>query len=208
MVVLHIENITKSYAGHSIFHNLNLTWCEFGVLAITGENGTGKSTLLSMIAGLLESDQGRIYINEQEQGASNDEYKKLVAYVPDKSPVYDFIQGAEFLNLICSIRKLNADAYCKFISRFKLEEYLDLPFAQMSFGTTKKFLLIAALMTDAPVLILDEPNNGLDQASLQELKDILIEQSKTKLILLSCHDPAFRAALNSRIVDLEELKTS
>ncbi len=208
MVVLRLKNITKSYAGHSIFHNLNLTWCEFGALAIIGENGTGKSTLLSMIAGLLESDQGRIYINEQEQGASNDEYKKLVAYVPDKSPVYDFIQGAEFLNLICSIRKLNADAYCKFISRFKLEEYLDLPFAQMSFGTTKKFLLIAALMTDAPVLILDEPNNGLDQASLQELKDILIEQSKTKLILLSCHDPAFRAALTSRIVDLEELKTS
>lgn len=67
-----------------------------------------------------------------------------MAYVHDKSPVYDFIQGAEFLNLICSIRKLNADAYCKFITRFKLEEYLDIAFAQMSFGTTKKFLLIAA----------------------------------------------------------------
>ena len=144
MVVLRLENITKSYAGHSIFHNINLTWCEFGVLAIIGENRIGKSTLLPMIAGLLESDQGRIYINEQEQSASNDEYKKLVAYVPDKSPVYDFIQGAEFLNLICSIRKLSADAYCKFISWFKLEEYLDIPFAQMSFGTTKKFLLIAA----------------------------------------------------------------
>ncbi|WP_411691622.1 ABC transporter ATP-binding protein [Acinetobacter gandensis] len=121
-----------------------MTWCEVGVLAITGENRIGKSTLLPMIAGLLESDQGRIYINEQEQSASNDEYKKLVAYVPDKSRVYDFIQGAEFLNLICSIRKLSADAYCKFISWFKLEEYLDIPFAQMSFGTTKKFLLIAA----------------------------------------------------------------
>ena len=95
-----------------------------------------------MIAGLLESDQGRIYINEQEQSASNDEYKKLVAYVPDKSPVYDFIQGAEFLNLICSIRKLSADAYCKFISWFKLEEYLVYHLPRCLLGPLKNFYLL------------------------------------------------------------------
>ncbi len=72
-------------------------------MSLSAENGVGKSTLLAMIAGMLDFDAGNILINDQQYAPHNNEYKKLVAYVPDKSPIYDFLQGQEFLNLMCDI---------------------------------------------------------------------------------------------------------
>ena len=67
-------------------------------------------------------------------------------------------------------------------------------------------MLISALMTEAPVLLLDEPNNGLDQATLQVFRQILIQHSKPKLILMSCHDQNFRESVYAIDIILDELK--
>ncbi|WP_180024691.1 ABC transporter ATP-binding protein [Acinetobacter sp. YH1901134] len=208
MVSLSLQQLSKSFAGKCIFSNLNLELSEFGIVAVVAENGVGKSTLLAMIAGMLDFDTGNILINDQQYAPHNNEYKKLVAYVPDKSPIYDFLQGQEFLNLMCDIRGIAHEQYQIFIEKFKLEHYLSTPFADMSFGTTKKFLLVAALMTTAPLLILDEPSNGLDQNALAELTSILLQQSQSKLILLSCHDPVFRDSLAAKIIELDRLKSN
>ena len=107
MVSLSLQQLSKSFAGKCIFSNLNLELNEFGivaVVAVVAENGVGKSTLLAMIAGMLDFDAGNILINDQQYAPHNNEYKKLVAYVPDKSPIYDFLQGQEFLNLMCDIQ--------------------------------------------------------------------------------------------------------
>lgn len=205
-VSIRLENISKKYLEKPIFAGLNFTWQGTGIYSLIGENGAGKSTLLAMIAGMLDPDSGKIIINEQPCHLANQEYKKLVAYAPDHSPIYGFIQGQEFLDLICSIRKLTANCYQQYVQKFRLDSFLNSTFAEMSFGTKKKFLLISVLMTDAKVLLLDEPNNGLDKDSLLVFKEILLEQSQTKLILMSCHDQNFRDSLNVRNTFLEELK--
>lgn len=205
-VSIRLEKVSKKFLQKPIFEDLNFTWQGFGIYSLIGENGAGKSTLLGMIAGLLDCDSGKIFINQQQCLLNNQEYKKLVAYVPDHSPIYDFMQGQEFLDLICSIRKLNPDCYQTYIEQFKLDNFLNITFAEMSFGTAKKFLLTSALMTEAPILLLDEPNNGLDQATLQAFQQILIQQSKTKLILMSCHDQHFRNSVNAKSTRLDELK--
>jgi ABC-type multidrug transport system, ATPase component len=94
MVSLSLQQLSKSFAGKRIFSNLNLELSEFGIVAVVAENGVGKSTLLAMIAGMLDFDAGNILINDQQYAPHNNEYKKLVAYVPDKSPIYDFFKRA------------------------------------------------------------------------------------------------------------------
>lgn len=206
-ITVHLNAVSKKYLEKPIFENISFTWQGTGIYSLIGENGSGKSTLLSLIAGLLERDAGKILINDQECRLDNQEYKKLVAYAPDESPIYGFIQGQEFLDLICSIRKLQANCYQNYIQKFRLESFLNTTFAEMSFGTAKKFLLISVLMTDAKVLLLDEPNNGLDQVSLNAFRDILIENSQNRLILMSCHDGRFRESVGANETSLEELKT-
>ena len=205
-VSIRLENVSKQFLQKPIFEDLNFTWQGIGIYSLIGENGAGKSTLLSLIAGLLDCDSGKIFINQQQCLLNNQEYKKLMAYVPDHSPIYSFMQGQEFLDLMCSIRQLDPSVYQSYIEKFKLEGFLKTTFAEMSFGTAKKFLLISALMTEAPVLLLDEPNNGLDQAALQVFRQILIQQSKTKLILMSCHDQNFRESVNAIDTILDGLK--
>ncbi|WP_010116785.1 ABC transporter ATP-binding protein [Acinetobacter sp. P8-3-8] len=205
-VSIRLERVSKKFLQKPIFEDLNFTWQGFGIYSLIGENGAGKSTILSMIAGLLDCDSGKIFINGQQCLLNNNEYKKLMAFVPDHCPIYSFMQGQEFLDLICSIRKLDPSVYQSYIEKFRLEDFLKTTFAEMSFGTAKKFLLISALMTEAPVLLLDEPNNGLDQATLQSFRQILIQQSKTKLILMSCHDQNFRESVNAIDTILDGLK--
>lgn len=205
-VSIRLERVSKTFLQKPIFEDLNFTWQGSGIYSLIGENGAGKSTLLGMIAGLLDCDSGKIFINGQQCLLNNNEYKKLMAFVPDHCPIYSFMQGQEFLDLICSIRKLNPSVYQSYIEKFRLEDFLKTTFAEMSFGTAKKFLLISALMTEAPVLLLDEPNNGLDQAALQVFRQILIQQSKTKLILMSCHDQNFRESVNAIDTILDGLK--
>ena len=205
-VSIRLEAVSKTFLQKPIFEDLNFTWQGFGIYSLIGENGAGKSTILSMIAGLLDCDSGKIFINGQQCLLNNQEYKKLMVFVPDHCPIYSFMQGQEFLDLICSIRKLNPSVYQSYIEKFRLEDFLKTTFAEMSFGTAKKFLLISALMTEAPVLLLDELNNGLDQAALQVFRQILIQQSKTKLILMSCHDQNFRESVNAIDTILDGLK--
>lgn len=205
-VSVRLEAVSKTFIQKPIFEGLNFTWQGSGIYSLIGENGAGKSTLLGMIAGLLDCDSGKIFINGQQCLLNNNEYKKLMAFVPDHCPIYSFMQGQEFLDLICSIRKLEPSVYQSYIEKFRLEDFLKTTFAEMSFGTAKKFLLISALMTEAPVLLLDEPNNGLDQAALQVFRQILIQQSKTKLILMSCHDQNFRESVNAIDTILDGLK--
>ena len=205
-VSIRLEEVSKKFLQKPIFERLNFTWQGSGIYSLIGENGAGKSMLFSLIAGLLDCDSGKIWINEQQCLLNNNEYKKLIAYVPDHNPIYSFMQGQEFLDLICSIRKLEPSVYQSYIEKFRLEDFLKTTFAEMSFGTAKKFLLISALMAEAPVLLLDEPNNGLDQATLQVFRQILIQQSKTKLILMSCHDQNFRESVYAINTILDELK--
>ena len=140
---IRLENLSKKYLEKTVFSALNFSWQGKGIYSLIGENGAGKSTLLAMIAGLLDPDSGKIFINDQICSINNQEYKKLIAYAPDQSPVYDFMQGQEFLDLICCIHHLTEDCYKNYIQKFKLEIFLKTTFAEMSFGTAKKFLLVS-----------------------------------------------------------------
>lgn len=200
---IQLKAISKTFAQNSVFQNLTYGFPQQGVVVLTGANGSGKSTLLNMIAGMLPVDQGEICI----YGATKQiDWARHVAFVPDHSPAYPFIRGREFLDLIASIRGLQASSYTNLVELFQMHSFLEIRFDAMSFGTAKKFTLISALMTQVPILILDEPTHGLDQAALEVLRVQLLRYSQHALVLMTCHDLHFQEQFSVQSIDIANLK--
>lgn len=143
--LLKLHQVYKSFSGKMVIQNLSLEFTT-GFSAVLGENGTGKSTLLAMMAGAIPYDKGSLFINGNELSKSPVAAKKYLSYLPDKNLFYPFIKGSEFLHLIANIKKaeLNTLEVKKLITDFKLEHYMNISFKEMSLGTQKKFMVVCS----------------------------------------------------------------
>ncbi|MBJ9739612.1 ABC transporter ATP-binding protein [Acinetobacter oleivorans] len=200
--MIELVNLSKQYGSRKIVNNCSFKFPDKGIYCLHGENGSGKSTVLGMIAGAILPDTGKILINGVGRSSQDLSHKKIFSYVPDSCPIYPFITGEEFLNFIQSIRKSPSDIRDHLINIFNIKSYLASTFSEMSLGTAKKFMLIAALMVDSQVLVMDEPTNGLDVQSVKVLEDLILNLCQDRLILMACHDEKVRKKLNAKILDI------
>lgn len=203
--MIEARGLSKRYGSHQVFRHLDLDWPNPGVICVAGPNGSGKSTLLSLLSGASAPDQGDILLLGKSLAHAREAALRLVSYVPDVCPIYPFISGREWLELTRSLRPGNPATGRELLSRFDLLSVLEVSFGSMSLGTAKKFMLTAALMCETPVVIMDEPTNGLDQKSFGVLREHLAERKAKGLVVLSCHDPAQREQLGATTVDLRSL---
>jgi len=189
-----------------VFRQLDFAWDTPDIICITGANGAGKTTLLSMLAGAMSPDVGDVLIQGRSLVDQHHSAVQLISYVPDDCPIYPFITGREWLAFTKPIRAFDANVEQALLSGFGLEPHLDCRFGTMSLGTAKKFLLTSALMCRAPILILDEPTNGLDKRSFEVLCQHLEQRKTEDLIVLSCLDQAQQNQLGARPVELSSLE--
>jgi len=189
--MIQLKNVSKKLSGKQIAHAVS---CEVkrGILHISGENGSGKSTLLNMMAGLLKPDDGQIlYSGIDIYGQQDTLIKNNVGYCPSSVPVYDFLIGADFFKFICKVK--NSPWPSELIDLLKLSPHLETNFASMSYGTKKKFLIIAALLDYPRYHLLDEPMNGIDQKSAQELFKLMTHylEIEDSICVLVTHDESW-----------------
>ncbi len=189
-----------------MFRQLDFTWDTPDIICIIGANGSGKTTLLSMLAGVMPPDVGDVLVQGRSLIDQHHSAVQLISYVPDNCPIYAFITGREWLAFTKSIRAFAPNIERALLSGFGLEPYLDCRFGAMSLGTAKKFLLTSALMCSTPVLILDEPTNGLDKNSFEVLCSHLDQRKTGGLVVLSCLDQAQQSQLGARPVALSSLE--
>lgn len=185
--VIEIRDLIKDYgAGRGVF-NENLDIREGEMVGFVGTNGSGKTTTIRNILGFIRPTSGSVKVNGLSSWENASKIAKLVGYVPGEIAFPDLPNGIDFLKCQAEFYGLKDMTYAnELIERLQLDPRANLK--RMSKGMKQKTALVAALMNDAPVIILDEPTTGLDPLMRVTFLDIIKkEHEKGKTIFMSSH---------------------
>ena len=187
-----VENLRKRYDGNTILDGLSFTVKDGEIYGLLGPNGSGKSTTMKILSGILKPDEGNVIIEGVNASENQLKVKEIVGFVPESPTLYESLTPAELFDFIGKVRKiprgLLEERVNAFVKAFGIEEYLDQFIGTLSFGTKQKVSIIAALLHDPKVLVLDEAMNGLDVKSARIFRELLLEyKRKGKSIVFSTH---------------------
>lgn len=190
--MLRIENLTKRYGEKIAVENLSLHIRPGEIYGFIGHNGAGKTTTIKSVCGILQFDDGEIYIDGISVKKDPIACKKELAYIPDNPDLYEFMSGIKYLSFIADIYEVDANVRDKRISEyaeiFGLTEDLAQPVSSYSHGMKQKLAIIAALVHDPKLMIMDEPFVGLDPKASHDLKEIMREKcAKGHAVFFSTH---------------------
>lgn len=187
MSLIETEKLTKDYGdGRGIF-DIDLKIEQGEMLGFVGTNGSGKTTTIRSILGFIKPTRGSAFVNGLSSWEHSSEIVKNIGYVPGEIAFPDLKTGIEFLKSQAEFLGLKNMNYAnEIIERLQLDPRANLK--RMSKGMKQKTALVAALMADLPIIILDEPTTGLDPLMRVAFLDILKEEHKKgKTIFISSH---------------------
>ena len=177
--MLRIENLTKKYGDKSAVDNLSLHIKSGEIYGFIGHNGAGKTTTLKACCGILQFDNGEIYIDGVSVKENPIACKSKIAYIPDNPDLYEFMTGIKYLNFIADIFGISKsernEKIKKYADIFGLTDDLAQTIGSYSHGMRQKLAIISALIHDPKLIIMDEPFVGLDPKSAHSLKQIMRE---------------------------------
>ena len=181
--MIKFKNVTKVYNKTiKAVNNVSFEVRGGEIVGFTGPNGSGKTTTIKMLTGILPPDSGKIKINGFDIKKNMIQAKSSIGYIADSPDMFLRLKGIEFLNFIADVYKVSDDDRKKRVSelaeRFELTDALSSPMMSYSHGMRQKLMVIAALVHNPPVWILDEPMTGLDPKSSYELKEMMREHAK------------------------------
>lgn len=187
MNVIETSNLTKNYGNECGIFDLNLSVSDGEMVGYVGTNGSGKTTTIRHIMGFLKPDFGTVYVTGLSSWEHSSEIAEKIGYVPGEIAFPDLKTGIDFLKCQADFLGLKNMSYAnELIERLQLDPRADLK--RMSKGMKQKTALVAALMNDAPIIILDEPTTGLDPLMRATFLDIIKEEhNKGKTIFMSSH---------------------
>ena len=174
--MLRIEHLTKTFGDKKAVDDLSLHIAPGEIYGFIGHNGAGKTTTLKSCTGILNFDEGEIFIKGMSIRENPLECKKLLAYIPDNPDLYDYMSGVKFLNFIADVfavptaqRRERIDKYAEL---FEIKGSLGDSIQSYSHGMKQKLAIISALIHSPELIILDEPFVGLDPIASHQLKQL------------------------------------
>lgn len=177
--MLKINNLTKRYGDKAAVDNLSLEIGAGEIYGFIGHNGAGKTTTIKSCCGIIDFDEGDIFIDGMSIKDNPIECKKKMAYIPDNPDLYDFLSGIKYLNFVADIysvgKKERNELIKKYADMFELTDSLGENISSYSHGMKQKLAVIAALIHKPKLMILDEPFVGLDPKASHILKEIMAE---------------------------------
>lgn len=178
--MLEIKHLSKSYTpGKKAVDDVNLTVEQGEIFGFIGHNGAGKTTVIKSICGILNFEEGEIYIQDISIKTNPLKCKSIIAYIPDNPDLYESLKGIQFLNFIGDIYKIdkverNKDIL-KYATMFEIANNLGDMISTYSHGMKQKLALISAFIRKPKLLLLDEPFVGLDPKAAFKVKEIMKE---------------------------------
>ena len=177
--MLRIENVTKIYGDKKAVDQLTLHIQPGELYAFIGHNGAGKTTTIKACCGILQFDEGEIYIDGVSIKEDPLACKRKIAYIPDNPDLYDFMSGIQFLNFVGDVfevpAKVRQERIRQYADMLELTDDLAQPISAYSHGMKQKLAIISALIHEPKLLIMDEPFVGLDPKASHLLKQLMRE---------------------------------
>jgi ABC-2 type transport system ATP-binding protein len=186
-----IKNLSKRYGEKLAVDNLSFSVNPGEVLGFLGANGAGKSTTMRMIAGFIAPTEGSVSVCGHDIEREPVAAKSCMGYLPEGAPSYGEMTVAEFLDFVADIRGLKGERRAQrravVVDRLALGPVIEQVVETLSKGFRRRVGLAQALIHDPQVLILDEPTDGLDPNQKHEVRRLINELSKDKLVIVSTH---------------------
>ncbi|MCR5692454.1 MAG: ABC transporter ATP-binding protein [Bacilli bacterium] len=177
--MLLIENLTKTYGEKKAVDNLSIHIAPGEIYGFIGHNGAGKTTTLKACAGILQFDNGEIFVDGTSMKKDPIACKKKMAYIPDNPDLYDFMTGLQYLDFIADVYGVSIEErkerIHKYASAFELEKDLPALISSYSHGMKQKLAIISAWIHNPKLIMMDEPFVGLDPKAAKLLKDMMRE---------------------------------
>ena len=231
--MLEARSLTKYYAAVPAIRDVSFRVDAGGILGLLGPNGSGKSTTVSILTGLLEPSGGTVLFDGKPIRDDLLAYKARIGYVPEEAVLYSYLTGPEYLSLVGGLRGIPSKRLHRkidgFLQLFGLQDDVHAPMSAYSKGMRQKVLISAALLHDPAVIVLDEPNSGLDVTTSLVLRRLvqrlaaegriviysshvleIVEQVATDVLILHdghvvAHDSVFRLRELMALSSLEEV---
>jgi len=189
--MIEISHLTKRYGALVAVDDLTFSVEPGQVLGFLGPNGAGKSTTMKMITGFLTPTSGTIRVNGHDVATAPLAAKACMGYLPEGAPCYGEMNVRGFLDFIANVRGLSGaqrrTRLDDVIGRLGLQSVLEQVIETLSKGYKRRVGLAQALLHDPPVLILDEPTDGLDPNQKFEVRTLINDMAKNKIIVISTH---------------------
>jgi ABC-2 type transport system ATP-binding protein len=190
--LIEASELTKQFGSVQALTGLSFHVMPGEIYGLLGPNGAGKTTTIKVITGLVEPTSGWVKVRGFDPLKHPIEVKSRIGYVAEKPILYDSLSSRDFLEFVASIRKLDQNAANRMVTQladaFDMAKYFDAPIATLSMGMKQKVALIASLVHQPPVLLLDEPLSGIDAKSSRIVKELLsLHTQKGGAVLFSTH---------------------
>ncbi len=181
--MIKLENVSKSYVkGKKSVDTLNLEIRDGEIFGFLGPNGAGKTTTIKMITGILNSDEGKILVDDKNIKTDSISAKKTIGFVPDTPDIFLKLKGIEYLNFMGDIyevpREIRKQRIEELTKKFEIYDNLNEEMQGYSHGMRQKIILCGALLSNPKNWILDEPMTGLDPKASYDLKEMMRKHAK------------------------------
>ncbi|KXI28697.1 ABC transporter ATP-binding protein [Paraglaciecola hydrolytica] len=189
--MISVKNLFKSFGSFKAVDDLSFDIKPGDVVGFLGPNGAGKSTTMKMLTGFLAPTRGDIRIFDLDFNSQPKAIKKMIGYLPEGAPAYGDMTPLQFLNFIAQIRGYSGSEkqtrIQSVIQQVELQEVLDKPIDNLSKGFKRRVGLAQALIHDPQILILDEPTDGLDPNQKHQVRALIKNLAKDKIVIISTH---------------------
>lgn len=189
--MIKIKNLSKYYGEIKAVKDISFTVNDGEILGFLGANGAGKTTTLKVITGFLMPTEGNVYVNDLNIVEHPQKIQKQIGYLAELNPLYSEMIVYDFLQFTAQIRGIEGKAFKTAISRVidqcGLKGVVHRKINACSKGYKQRIGLAAAMIHDPAILLLDEPVSGLDPNQIVEIRELIKELGKEKLVMISSH---------------------
>lgn len=203
--VIELKNVSKNFKNKELYRNIDLRINEGECIGFVGENGAGKSVLFQLMTGLLPVDEGEVWVNNKQLGASGMDFPEGVGILINEPGYIEYYSGLKNLQMLAGIQnKVTTEQIKETMKLVGLDPEDRTPVKKYSMGMKQKLGIAQAIMENQSIIILDEPYNALDFQTNKDITRLLLllkEQGKT--ILLTSHQHEYLEKLCDKIYCIE-----